>query len=201
MLVIDDDSPDRTWELAASYADEYPIRAIRRVEDTGLATAVIRGFVEAEYDTVIVMDGDLQHPPERLPDLLAAINDGADIAIGSRFTTGGSPGEFSLIRLITTFVANFLTKILFSELRNLTDIQSGFFAVQRRLTHEASLDPVGYKILLEILVKCNPGQIEEVGYEFRPRGGGQSNMDVSTVLLFLYHLFLLKRYRLLKRIR
>lgn len=199
VIVVDDDSPDRTWEVAERYAQEYPVRVVRRTEETGLASAVVRGIAEAAYDTVIVMDGDLQHPPESVLELIVAIERGADIVVGSRFTTGGSPGEFGLIRLLTTFVANFLAKVLFPEVRALTDIQSGFFAVRTHIVDQAVLNPVGYKILLEILVKCDYEQIEEVGYEFRPRGGGQSNMDVWTILAYLYHLWLLKRYRLWQR--
>jgi len=195
VLVVDDDSPDGTWKVAASCAKEYPVEVIRRTEKSGLATAVVRGLAEATYGTVVVMDGDLQHPPESIPDFLSVIDDGVDIAIGSRFTEGGSPGEFGPIRLLTTFVANFLAKVLFPDLRGLTDIQSGFFAVRTDTANCVALDPVGYKILLEILVKCDYDRLEEVGYEFRPRGGGQSNMDIGTILAYLYHLWLLTRYR------
>jgi dolichol-phosphate mannosyltransferase len=195
VLVVDDDSPDETWKVAASHAEEYPVQVIRRTEESGLATAVVRGLGDAAHATVVVMDGDLQHPPESLLDLLAAIERGADIVVGSRFVKGGSPGEFGPVRLLTTFVANVIAKVLFPELRGLTDVQSGFFAIRTDTVDCAPLDPVGYKILLEILIKCDYHRLEEIGYEFRPRGGGQSNMDLWTILAYLYHVWLLTRYR------
>jgi dolichol-phosphate mannosyltransferase len=196
ILVVDDDSPDRTWEVAQSYSGQYPVRVSRRTDESGLATAVVHGIRKAGYDTTVVMDGDLQHPPESIPDLLSAIESGADIAIGSRFTPGGSPGEFSLIRLLTSIVANSLAKALFSDIRELSDIQSGFLAVRKEIVTEQSLDPIGYKILLEILVKCDYRRVHEVGYTFHPRDSGQSNMDIWTILAYLYHLWLLKRYQI-----
>ncbi len=92
IVVVDDDSPDKTWELAEELARKYPpIKVIRRTKEKGLSSAVIRGFKEASGDVFVVMDADLQHPPEKVPELIEAIKrGGADIAIASRYVPGGA---------------------------------------------------------------------------------------------------------------
>lgn len=198
IIVVDDDSPDRTWEVAKNLGKQFPVRVLRRKQRNGLASAVVDGISVSDYDLIVVMDGDLQHPPGRIPDLLFPLLRGHDITIGSRFASGGSPGDFALIRLLTTYIANFIARLLFSNIRKINDIQSGFFGLKKSVTKECDLNPVGYKILLEILVKSDHAKVLEVGYEFRQREGGNSNMSIKTILNYLFHVARLKKYQIIK---
>ncbi|MFB6218002.1 MAG: polyprenol monophosphomannose synthase, partial [Halobacteriaceae archaeon] len=143
VVVVDDDSPDGTWEVAREHADEYPVRVVRRREESGLATAVVRGIEEATYDVLVVMDADLQHPPETIPDLLAALEDGADIAVGSRLVEGGGMPDFGPHRRLISYGANLVARILLREVRGVRDLQSGFFAFRRSVVWGADLAPRG----------------------------------------------------------
>jgi dolichol-phosphate mannosyltransferase len=189
VVVVDDDSPDRTWEIARRLSEEYPVTAIRRTAERGLATAVVEGFDRARGDVLAVMDADLQHPPEKLPALIDPVSEGsADLVVGSRLVETGSFGDFSVLRQIDTHGANALAKVLFPALRQVSDIQSGFFALRRAVIDGVDLAPRGYKILLEILVRGEYDLVSEVGYRFRDRKSGESNLDWGTMLAYLRHL-------------
>src|SRR5208337_4158668 len=84
ILIVDDDSPDETWKVASDYSNSYPVRVLRRKGKRGLATAVLEGITASNYDIIVVMGADLQHPPETIPELLSDVTDGTDIAIASR---------------------------------------------------------------------------------------------------------------------
>lgn len=187
VVVVDDDSPDGTWKRARELADRYPVRAVRRTDERGLASAVLLGVAEAKDDVVVVMDADLQHPPGRIPDLLEAIDGGADIAIASRFVEGGSAGGLSRLRRFVSAGADFLARTIFRRARPVSDIQSGFFAFRRQVTEGADLDPVGYKILLEILVLGDYDSVEEVPYTFREREEGKSKLGMGSILDYARH--------------
>lgn len=99
LIVVDDDSPDGTWEVALSLTAEYPqLRVMRRQEERGLSTAVIRGWQVARGSILGVIDGDLQHPPHVLLELLSKIHRGADLAVASRHVDGGGVSSWSFIR-------------------------------------------------------------------------------------------------------
>jgi dolichol-phosphate mannosyltransferase len=199
IIIVDDDSPDRTWAVADELVDQYPLKVIRRTEASGLATAVLSGFEASAGDIVCVLDADLQHPPERIPDLLECFTDSSvDLVIGSRLVDGGSFGGFSVFRRIETLGANGLAYLLFPEVWGVRDLQSGFFACRREVVENVDLRPIGYKILLEILVLGNQETVREVGYEFRERRVGDSNLDWRIVLKYVVHLLSL-RYRSLLR--
>jgi len=187
IIVIDDNSPDRTYEVARELADRYPLRVVRRTTEVGLATAVIRGIEESQADQLIVMDADLQHPPERIPDLLSQLKK-HEIVIASRFVNGGSVDHFGLLRQIMTFVANLLAWSCFPRVRSVSDPQSGFFAFRRSVVESVELTPLGYKILVEILVRGKYNTVTEVEYEFDERAGGHSNMTIETIVNYLRHL-------------
>ncbi|MFW6120260.1 MAG: glycosyltransferase, partial [Petrotogales bacterium] len=126
IIVVDDDSPDKTWKIALDLSKNYPVKVIKRIEERGLSTAVLKGFKEINSDIVVIMDADLQHPPEKVPELVESIKEGADIAIGSRFVEGGSIGNWSYRRLFVSKIAGFLAKTFFREIREINDIESGF---------------------------------------------------------------------------
>jgi dolichol-phosphate mannosyltransferase len=189
VVVVDDDSPDRTWEVARNHADAYPVTAVRRTTERGLATAVVEGFERAGGDVLAVMDADLQHPPEKLPALIDPVLQGTtDLVVGSRLVETGSFGDFGLLRQIDTHGANALAKVLFPGLWFVSDIQSGFFALHRDVIDGVELAPRGYKIMLEILVRGDYETVSEVGYRFRDRKSGESNLDLGTMLAYLRHL-------------
>ncbi len=188
LIIVDDDSPDKTWELASQYADEYPVRTIRRRGKRGLATAVLDGVNVARYDVIVVMDADLQHPPEKVPLLLSCVQNGADIAIGSRFIENGTSAGFGLLRYTASKSAETLARTLFREVRGVKDIESGFFAFKKGVIERADLRPIGYKILLELLVQGSYNNVAEVGYTFGKREAGASKLGLKNSMAYLRHI-------------
>lgn len=195
ILVVDDDSPDGTLDAVEAVADEAPVRAIRRRGRRGLATAVLAGVERARYDVVAVMDADLQHPPERLPALVAAVEDGADVAVGSRYVPGGSADGLPPTRRVISRGAAALARTIVPHpvIEELSDPMSGFFACDRRLLDGREFDPLGYKILLEVVVRGDPDDVAEIGYRFRERANGETGFRVTTILNYLRHLLRLRR--------
>nr|WP_237713446.1 polyprenol monophosphomannose synthase [Halococcus hamelinensis] len=194
IVVIDDDSPDETWRFVE---DEYEglevVRVVRRTEESGLATAVSRGFDEATYELCAVIDADLQHPPEKLPELIAAFDSGADIVIGSRHVPGGGVENWSRFRRLVSRGAMTIAKAALPPTRGISDPMSGFFAVRREILAGVSLAPTGYKILLEILLKCEYDRVVEVPYVFTERERGESKLSAGEYLGFLEHVYDLRR--------
>jgi dolichol-phosphate mannosyltransferase len=188
IIVVDDDSPDRTWALVEeAYADDNHVRVFRRTEDRGLALSIVEGFHLASMDYCVVIDGDLQHPPEKIPELLAALDSGADIAIGSRHVEGGGMENWSRFRQIISKGATAIARRCLPSARGLSDPMSGLFAVRRPVVEGVELQPQGYKILLEILSKCDLDQIVEVGYIFRDRTAGESKLTAGQYQQFAEH--------------
>jgi glycosyltransferase involved in cell wall biosynthesis len=194
ILVVDDDSPDKTWRFVAeNYTKDPRIRLIHRTEDTGLARAVTRGFHEASYDICVVIDADLQHPPETIPALLAGFDSGADIVIGSRYVTGGRIKNWSLFRRTVSRGALAIVQLALPATRGITDLLSGFFAIRRDLFDSVVLSPFGYKILLEVLVRCEPARVVETPYTFTDRKRGSSNLSPEEYIEFLKHVVMLRQ--------
>lgn len=129
LIVVDDDSPDRTWEIAQSLSLEYPqLRVMRRQQERGLSTAVIRGWQVARGEVLGVIDADLQHPPETLLKLWSEIQLGADLAVASRHIEGGGVSEWSLLRRFLSRGAQILGLIILPEVvGRVSDPMSGFF--------------------------------------------------------------------------
>ncbi len=188
LIIVDDDSPDKTWELTLQYADAYHVRTVRRRGKRGLATAVLEGVNAARYGIIVVMDADLQHPPEKVPLLIACVQNGADIAVGSRFIDSGTSDEFNLLRYTASKGAGTLARTLFREVRGIKDIESGFFAFKKDVIAHADLRPIGYKILLELLVLGSYGTVTEIGYTFGKREVGTSKLGVKNSVAYLRHI-------------
>lgn len=190
IIVVDDDSPDRTADVVKNYIQNYPVKLIVRENDKGLATAVVEGFKYANSDILVIMDGDLQHPPEKLILLIWEAQNGSDIAIGSRYVEEDDKGfgEFNLTRKIISKGANVLAKVLFPKLPNIKDIQSGFFALKKDVIENTNLDPIGYKILLEILVMGNYNHVKEIPYVFGKRESGESKLGIKVTFDYIFHL-------------
>jgi dolichol-phosphate mannosyltransferase len=194
LIVVDDDSPDRTWELAQSLMSEYPqLRVMRRQGERGLSSAVIRGWQAAKGRVLGVIDGDLQHPPEVLTQLVAAIEQGADLAVASRHVEGGGVSSWSVVRRFLSRGAQLLgLMILPGVLGRVTDPMSGYFMVRRQAIAGETLNPVGYKILLEVIGRGRVGEIAEVGYVFRERKEGESKVTSKQYVDYIHHLLRLR---------
>ena len=198
LILVDDDSPDRTWEKAAQLSSRFPaLQVIRRQGEKGLSSAVIRGWQAARGAVLAVIDADLQHPPEVLEKLWDAITDGADVAVASRHTGEGGVGDWSRLRRALSHGARMLGWcVLPSVVGRVSDPMSGFFLVRRAAIAGVEMRPIGYKILLEVLGRGHVGHIAEVGYVFQERTAGESKVSWRSYLEYLAHLVRLRFARL-----
>lgn len=194
LIVVDDNSPDGTWEIAAALLPEYPqLRVMRRVEERGLSTAVIRGWQVARGEILGVIDADLQHPPEVLLKLWAEIKRGADLAVASRHVEEGGVSEWSVIRRFLSRGAQTLGLILLPRVvGRVSDPMSGYFLVRRRCLVGRTMSPLGYKILIEVLARGRVPWIGEVGYVFQERQEGESKVTWKQYVDYLLHLVRLR---------
>ncbi|MFC2006506.1 glycosyltransferase [Chloroflexota bacterium] len=193
IVFVDDNSGDGTAELIVTLLPEYPVRVIVRQGKSGLASAVVDGFGQVSGQIVGVMDTDLQHPPEVIPDLVREIENKADIAIASRYIEGGGCQDWELTRRIISKGAIFIAHLLLPFTRNIKDPISGFFMFRKEGIAMANLRPTGYKILLEILMEGRFRNIAEVAYVFRTRSSGKSKLNVRQQLDYLKHIYSLIR--------
>lgn len=195
IIVVDDDSPDDTGRVCEELADGHSLRLIVRKNERGLSSAVIEGMKQARGGILVVMDADLSHPPEKIPDLVRAIRSGeADFAIGSRYVEGGgTDGEWGGFRRMNSRVAGFLAR----PLTPARDPMSGFFALHAdRFRSAENLNPIGYKIGLELVVKCGCEKIVEIPIFFADRTRGESKLSFREQLNYLRHLRRLYEFKL-----
>lgn len=195
VIFVDDNSTDGTGELVTALSAKYPLKLMVRKDKRGLASAVVDGLKYARSQTVVVMDADLQHPPELIPDLLRKIEAGASIAIASRYIRGGSYEGWGLSRRVMSRGAILLAHLFLPQTRGVSDITSGFFAFDKQVIANADLRPTGYKILLEIVVQGQTQRMAEVPYSFRSRYRGQSKLGTRQQIDYLKHLYSLMRRR------
>ncbi len=186
VIIVDDNSPDGTAQAAREVDVPLVVRVVERSGPRGLSPAVVDGINLARGTYVLVMDADLQHPPESIPELLAAVRGGAGFVIGSRYVVGGEANEFGFYRILNSKIATLLTVPLVG--RHVRDPMAGFFCLRRDLADAEQLNPIGYKIGLELLVKCRPGKIVEVPIRFSPRHAGDSKLTLSEQIKYLRHL-------------
>jgi dolichol-phosphate mannosyltransferase len=194
LIVVDDDSPDRTWEIAESLTGEYPrLRVMRRQGERGLSTAVIRGWQAARGEVLAVIDADLQHPPEVTLDLWKEIEKGADLAVASRHVEGGGVSDWALYRRVLSRGAQLLgLALLPGVLGRISDPMSGYFMIRRTALADRKLSPLGYKILIEVVGRGDVRRIGEVGYVFRERLAGESKVTWTLYVDYLRHLVRLR---------
>lgn len=189
-IVFVDDSIDETTNVIMSLAkQDSRVKLIHREGKKGLSSAVIEGFQLAKGDVISVMDGDLQHPPEILPDMLLKIHEGADVVIPSRFVKGGSDGGLNLFRKFVSATARYIGKVLFKKLRNISDPTSGIFMLKKSVIAGKSLSDIGWKILIEILIMGEYNKVVEIPYEFNTRNSGESKMNITVQAQYLKHLY------------
>ncbi|MCU0544610.1 MAG: glycosyltransferase [Oscillatoriaceae cyanobacterium Prado104] len=194
LIVVDDNSPDRTWEVALSLTEKYPqLRVMRREQERGLSTAVIRGWQAARGEILGVIDGDLQHPPETLLQLLAEIQRGADLAAASRHVAEGGVSDWSIVRRFLSRGAQTIGLIILpGVVGRVSDPMSGYFMVRRSCIAGKTMNPAGYKILIEVIGRGNPRWIGEVGYVFQERQTGESKVTWKQYVEYLRHLLRLR---------
>lgn len=195
LIVVDDDSPDRTWQVAEELASSHSaLSVVRRTEDRGLSSAVVEGWKRARGAYLGVIDADLQHPPETLVDLIAAVQEGADLAVASRHAEGGGVSDWSTRRRMLSRGAQALGLMILPEVvGRVSDPMSGFFIVRRDAIAGVELRPLGYKILLEVIGRGRVDTIAEVGYVFNEREEGDSKVGRRQYVEYVRHLWRMRR--------
>lgn len=194
LILVDDDSRDGIERIVEDLQRTCPVRLLVRRGERGLSGAVLAGFAAARHDVFVVMDADLQHPPEAIPGLVAALQRPPhDFAIATRYAMGGSvESDWPWIRRLISRTATLLAR----PVAPLSDPMSGFFALHRATwEHAAHLDPIGYKIALELYVKGRCRRPAEVPIRFAPRRAGESKLTVKEEWRYLRHLARLYRFR------
>ena len=193
-IVFADDSTDRTTREIDDLARANPAVSLNHSPTRrGLARAVVEVLDDRTEDTVVVMDGDLQHPPRIVPQLIAALDDGADIAVASRYATGGHElGLSGPLRRLVSRESSRVASVMLPAARRTSDPLSGFFAFRRAILAGATLQPVGFKILLEILVRSDASRVVDVPYTFDRRLRAASKASTLEGMRFLRHLLRLR---------
>jgi dolichol-phosphate mannosyltransferase len=194
LIVVDDDSLDRTWEWAVELAAIYPkLRVVRRKSERGLSTAVIRGWQVARGEVLGVIDADLQHPPEVTVRLWKAMENQPDLVVASRNVEGGGVSDWSLARRILSRGAQLLGLLFLpGVLGRVSDPMSGCFMVRRSAIAGVILNPLGYKILIEVIGRGRIRSIDEIGYVFWERSEGESKVTWRIYGEYLHHLLRLR---------
>ncbi len=184
IIIVDDNSPDGTGKIADKLARRYPVRVIHRAGKSGLADAVIEGFRHARGEFVGCMDADHSHTPELLPKLLETVKDGADIAVASRKVGNGRTIGWNAYRHAMSWIATALAW----PLTSVRDRTSGYMVFRKKIIEGIRLNPVGYKIVLEVVVRSRSKRIIEVPFTFINRKTGKSHTNKKIILEYIRHL-------------
>jgi dolichol-phosphate mannosyltransferase len=193
IIVVDDESNDPTVAVAQAVGHRFGnVRILRRSGRRGLGSAIRDGMATARGECVLAMDGDLQHPPEAIPGMYRALQAGSQMVIMSRYCATGGCERTGAPRRARSRMAVGLTHLLLPETRAVTDPVSGYFIVRASSLDGLPLDPLGFKLLPELLVKGRFQQVTELPYLQSARRWGRSKMDLAGVLRF---------FRLLVRLR
>lgn len=195
IIVVDDNSPDGTGKVLDSLKKKYSfLKVMHRSGKLGLASAVLDGFSVAGGSVLCVMDADFSHPLEKIVELiLPVLKGGADVAVGSRYIRGGGIKKWHAIRRIISRGAT----VLVYPLTKVSDPVSGFFAIRRDVLEGAKINPRGFKILLEILVKGKHSKVAEVPFVFEDRKAGKSKLNMKIMAIYLVQVLSLYKWRFL----
>ena len=195
-IVFVDDSKDNTPDVIMEVAKEYPqVRMEHRKNGTGLATAVLDGFKLAKGEYMACMDADLQHPPIVLKYIYRAMESGADFCIPSRLIPGGDDGGLNWYRKFVSGTARKIGQVMLPCLRKISDPTSGLFMFRREVIENADLQPIGWKIMVEVLAMGTYSKVIEIPYKFQQRTEGESKLSGKVTLEYLKQLKnLRKRY-------
>lgn len=198
IVVVDDNSPDGTASVVERLSDQYRnIILVKRSGKNGIATAIRDGLLNSQSKYVVVMDSDLQHPPEVIPKLYRQLKNGNDIAVASRYIRGGKT-EFGILRSVVSKVATFLAHVNLNETEGIMDPMSGFFGFRRDIISPSDIKSNGYKILLEIIVAANKPKVVEVPFRFNRRASGKSKLGVGEFIKYIKLLLNLSDYLMVK---
>lgn len=192
VYIVDDNSNDGT-DIAVDELNLDWLHLIVRTSERGLSSAVLKGIDTGTGDFALVMDADLSHPPEAIPSMIQELQEGADFVVGSRYIEGGSTDDnWGLLRWLNSQIATLLARPFVT----IKDPMSGFFAMERKQYNKAKdLNPIGYKIGLELVVKCDCRKAVEVPIHFTDRVRGESKLSFKEQLKYIQHirrLFLFK---------
>ena len=198
-IIVDDNSPDGTGKIVEDYLKnlkkmaDYTIEIIHRKAKDGLGSAILNGIQHAKGDTIVVMDSDFSHPPQIIPKLIDSVKKYKfDIAVASRYIKGGNIKGWSLKRKIMSKFATLIAKKGLGI--DAKDPMSGFFAFKKNILNGLNIDAIGYKILLEILVKTKNVTITEIPYTFQDRELGSSKLNLKIILDYYKSVWKLYRY-------
>lgn len=199
VLLMDDNSNDGSVELVQELQQHYPwLKMIVRNSERNLSQSILDGFKAAQYPVVVTMDADLSHPPECIPEMITCLSTTqAEMVIGSRYIRGGSTdSSWPLFRQFASRASAWLARLLL--LITIKDPLSGFIAIPTKLVleNQAKINPIGWKITLEIIVKCHLKNIREVPIHFTERARGYSKLNTATTFAYFHHLSRLLRYKL-----
>ncbi|MFT5375702.1 MAG: dolichol-phosphate mannosyltransferase, partial [Candidatus Latescibacterota bacterium] len=193
LIVVDDNSPDGTGQIAEDLKSQYPLQVIHRAGKLGLGSAVMEGFARSKRDYLGVIDADLSHDPAILPQLIRGLKQ-YDIAIGSRFGATSKVEKWALHRRLTSLTGVGLARLL----TGVEDPLSGYFFLHRRGLGDLELTSAGYKILLEILVKGNVDSHLSIPFIFRNRQFSTSKLNLKEYMLFAKQLLYFSAYKLVR---
>ena len=198
-IVVDDNSPDGTGKIVDDYRSNvkkiagYTIDVIHRRTKNGLSSAILSGIQRATGDTIVVMDSDLSHPPQIIPKMIDALKKyQCDMVVASRYITGGQIKGWNKKRKLLSRIATMIAKKGLDVKTD--DPMSGFFAFRKGILKGLNFDAIGFKILLEILVKKRELCVKEIPYTFQNRTFGSSKMDSSTILDYTKSVWRLYRF-------
>lgn len=198
-IVVDDNSPDETGKIVENYLKDfkkitgYTIDVIHRTAKKGLSSAILNGIQQAKGDTIVVMDSDFSHPPKIIPRMLDTLRKyRCDIVVASRYVQGGKTSGWPLKRKILSKLATIIAKKGLGV--STADPMSGFFAFKRPIIKDLKFDAIGFKMLLEILVKTRGVSVREIPYTFTDRQFGSSKVSLSTAIDYVRSVWRLYRY-------
>jgi dolichol-phosphate mannosyltransferase len=190
LIIVDDNSRDGSVEVVdALRKEKYNVQILVRTTERGLSSAVIHGIKNSKGDSILCMDADLQHPPETVPSLFKALTESNDVefVLGTRYAAGVAiDKDWPVHRRIISWGARLLAR----PLTPMSDPMSGFFGLRKDVFNRgaARVSPLGYKIALELYVKCKIQKCNEVGFSFAARTVGESKLTGKVIVHYLYHL-------------
>lgn len=188
LLFVDDSVDDTPAILEKASTQNLHVRYIHREEKAGLASAVACGFKNARGDILAVMDADLQHPPALLADMLYFVENGADIVLPSRYIAGGGSEGLSPVRALASKFARLTGQIFLQAMRRVSDPMSGFFMMRASVIEGVELQPIGWKILMEVLVLGHYSAVAEIPYGFEKRVAGESKLSLKITAQYFMHI-------------